>query len=142
MVTLNRHAYWPGEHRHVVDRPLLWRHVQPFVIGYLNIANIHNRDGHCAKLKCTKILDHHCSSRVSITEPGAPYGVSDSSSSCSTPRSSAIAANCASAAWRSCTISTASTSGSGRLALSSKVLSRSQKMSRLTLSRASSSSYV
>src|SRR4051812_9910047 len=142
MEALNGHAYRFRELHHVVDRPLLWRHVQPLIIGYLNIPNINNRDGHCAKPKCTEILHHHCSSHVSIAEPGAPYGLSDSSSSCSTPRSSAIAANCASAAWRSCTISTASTSGSGRLALSSKVLSRSQKMSRLTLSRASSSSYV
>src|SRR5215217_6912781 len=121
METLNGHAYRPGELRHVVDRPLLCRHVQPLVVGYLNIPNINHRDGHCAKPKCTEILNHHCSSRVSIAESSAPYGVSDSSSSCSNPRSLAMAANCASAAWRSCTISTASTSGSGRLALSSRV---------------------
>ena len=55
-------------------------------------------------------------------------------------KSSATAANCSSAACRSSTISAARTSGSGRLAVSSNDSSRSQKMSRLTLSRAISSS--
>lgn len=55
-------------------------------------------------------------------------------------KSSTIARNSSSADSRSSTISAASTSGSGRLAVSSSDSSRSQKMSRLTLSRASSSS--
>ena len=55
-------------------------------------------------------------------------------------KSLAISANWASAAWRSSTISAAMTSGSGRLALSSRLSSLSQKMSRLSLSRLVSSS--
>src|SRR3954447_17484058 len=86
METLNGHAYRPYEFRHSVCRPLLWRHAQPLVVGRLNIPNINNRDCYCAKLNGTEILNHHCSSHVSIAEPGAPYGVSDSSSSCSMPR--------------------------------------------------------
>jgi len=58
----------------------------------------------------------------------------------STPNCSAICRNCSSATSRSAIISVAITSGSGRLALSSKLSSRSQKMSRLTLSRAINSS--
>jgi hypothetical protein len=49
-------------------------------------------------------------------------------------------AELASAARKSSMISAASTSGSGRLALSSRLSSRSQKMSRLALSRAMSCS--
>ena len=51
-------------------------------------------------------------------------------------RSPAIILNCSSAASRSSTIAAASTPGSGRLALSSRLSSFSQKMSRLALSRA------
>ena len=50
-------------------------------------------------------------------------------------KSAAIVANCESAASKSSTISCAITSGSGRLALSSRLSSLSQKMSRLSLSR-------
>ena len=52
----------------------------------------------------------------------------------------AISLNWSSAAWRSSTISAAITSGAGRLSVSSKDSSRSQKMSRDALSRATSSS--
>jgi hypothetical protein len=52
------------------------------------------------------------------------------------PTSSAIAVNCSSAACKSSMISPARISGLGRLAVSSSDSSRSQKMSRLTLSRA------
>ena len=53
-----------------------------------------------------------------------------------------ISSNCSSAARRSSRISSAITSGGGRLAVSSMLSSRSQKMSRLALSRLTSSSYV
>src|ERR1700761_1218706 len=53
----------------------------------------------------------------------------------------ATASNSASAAVSSSTISRATTSGAGRLSASSRDSSRSQVMSRLTLSRATSSSY-
>jgi len=56
--------------------------------------------------------------------------------------SAAIEANCSIAACKSSAISCASTSGSGRLSASSRVLSLIQKMSRLSLSRFASSSYV
>ncbi len=55
-------------------------------------------------------------------------------------RSSSTSSICSSAARRSSAISSARTSGSGRLAESSRLSSRSQKRSRLTLSRATSSS--
>jgi hypothetical protein len=55
-------------------------------------------------------------------------------------RSPAINLNCSSAASRSSTISAARMPGSGRLALSSRLSSFSQKMSRLALSRAMISS--
>ena len=61
----------------------------------------------------------------------------------SRPRSSIDATmllNCSRAACRSSTISWASRSGSGRFAVSSRLSSRSQTMSRLTLSRAISAS--
>jgi hypothetical protein len=54
-------------------------------------------------------------------------------------RSPAISRNCSSAASRSSTISCAMTSGGGRLSLSARASSLSQKMSRLALSRAISS---
>ena len=54
--------------------------------------------------------------------------------------SSAMVANCSSAASRSSVISWAMISGGGRLADSSSASSFSQKMSRFTLSRLSSSS--
>ena len=50
-------------------------------------------------------------------------------------RSPAISSNCSRAARRSSTISSAIWSGGGRLAVSSMLSSRSQKMSRFTLSR-------
>ena len=56
------------------------------------------------------------------------------------PRSFAISRNCSNAASRSSTISWAMMSGLGRLAESSRDSSFSQKMSRLALSRAMSSS--
>ena len=56
----------------------------------------------------------------------------------STSNSSAMLANCVRAACRFSVISRASTSGAGRVALSSRASSLSQKMSRFILSRASS----
>jgi hypothetical protein len=56
------------------------------------------------------------------------------------PRSLAISANWARAAWRSSVMSAAMISGPGRLALSSRASAFSQKMSRLILSRLISSS--
>jgi hypothetical protein len=58
----------------------------------------------------------------------------------SPPRSAAINLNCSSAASRSSTISCAMTSGGGKLSESASASSRSQKTSRLDLSRAVSSS--
>jgi hypothetical protein len=55
-------------------------------------------------------------------------------------KSFAIPRNCSSAASRLSAISVASTSGSGRLSVSSRLSSLSQKMSRLALSRATRSS--
>src|SRR5262249_36930468 len=55
-------------------------------------------------------------------------------------KSAAMAANCCRAASKSSTISAAIISGSGRFALSSSDSSLSQKISRLSLSRLSSSS--
>jgi len=55
------------------------------------------------------------------------------------PKSPAISLNCSSAASRSCTISWAMTSGGGRFSESARLSSFSQKMSRLALSRPTSS---
>jgi len=55
-------------------------------------------------------------------------------------KSSAIVANCSSAACKSAVMSAAMTSGAGRFALSSSASSFSQKMSRFTLSSLVSSS--
>jgi hypothetical protein len=55
-------------------------------------------------------------------------------------RSSSMVENCSNAASRSATISVAMMPGAGRLALSSRASSFSQKMSRLALSRLVSSS--
>src|SRR2546423_473654 len=55
-------------------------------------------------------------------------------------RSSAIAVNCSSAACKSSTMLAASTSGEASVSAPSRLSSRSQKRSRLTLSRLSSSS--
>ena len=55
-------------------------------------------------------------------------------------KSSAISRNYSKAAWRSSTISTAMTPGSGRFSESSRDSSLSQKISRLALSRLTSSS--
>src|SRR5947209_16845358 len=56
------------------------------------------------------------------------------------PRSSAIAVNCSSAACKSSTMLAARTSGEASVSAPSRLSSRSQKRSRLTLSRLSSSS--
>ena len=71
------------------------------------------------------------------TSWGVRTSVSMRSSSISTSmpwRDSASSVNSANADWRSSTISAAMTPGAGRLSVSSKLSSRSQKMSRLALS--------
>lgn len=57
------------------------------------------------------------------------------------PKSSTTNRNCSSADSRSSTMSAASTSGSGKFAVSSRDSSRIQKISRLALSLATNSSY-
>ena len=72
---------------------------------------------------------------------GAPsYSRTFLHASAYSPKSSVISRNCSSAACKSSTISAARMPGSGRSAVSSSDSSRSQKISRLTLSRAISSS--
>ena len=71
------------------------------------------------------------------TSWGVRTSVSMRSSSISTSmpwRDSASSVNSANADWRSSTISAAMTPGAGRLSVSSRLSSRSQKMSRLALS--------
>lgn len=71
--------------------------------------------------------------------PDLRLGHSSATRCSKSPSTSSI---CPSADRRSSAISCASKCGSGRLAESSRLSSRSQKMSRLTLSRATISSYV
>ena len=81
-------------------------------------------------------------SRFPLRSPANTSGSSGFASAhgCLGFKSSAIVANCSSAASRSATMSAAMISGAGRLALSSRASSFSQKMSRLILSRLISSS--
>ena len=84
-----------------------------------------------ARQKCSLKLHRTGSVWVESQSPTKPFQVC---------RSPAINRNCSSAASRSSTISKAITPGAGRLSLSANESSFSQKMSRLVLSRAISSS--
>jgi hypothetical protein len=113
---------------------------RPYMIVPVN--RIVRRRGNPPWLPCLW-LSHVCSRRPRIkagTGTRAGTGTCPYISLFMSPISSAINRNCSRAASRSSTISAAMTSGSGRLSVSSSDSSRSQKMSRFTLSRAMISS--
>ena len=81
----------------------------------------------------TAPVSWNCATGRGASGWGVPRLVSDQSGS--PAKSPAISSSCSSAARRSSRISSAIMSGGGRLAESSMLSSRSQKMSRLALSR-------